>query len=241
MMRSPLIRAALWQALRPLMWGWGAALVALLLVLAGLMRLLEQQTLQSQQLQSERDSLAAQYAQASQDRDLSLQYRQRYAVWMREGLISDEPLATWRALQLQKILDWLDAQPDWVRQSVQLELQPAQPWSDAQDSANAPLAAAVAAGSGGEPPAPGPSAQTLRVSGDRVHDIEAWGLVREIQRLLGSSAALQQCRFKTGHSRAEDGAAQPSADQAVASIEWECQWTLFYLPRSTPASGSGQP
>lgn len=241
MMQSPAIRAALWNALRPLTWGWGSALAVLLLLLVGLMWMLEQQNQQWHQLQRERDDLAAQHAQAQQDHDLALQYQPRYRAWLRDGLLSEEPLPTWRALQLQKILDWLSAQPDWLQRSVEIELQSAQPWTSAQNPADAPPAPAPAAGDGQPSSAPTLSAQTLRVSGNQMHDIEAWGVVHQIQHLLGSVAALQQCHFKTERGSAAGGAASPSAEQAVASIEWECRWTLFYMPRAAPASGSGQP
>ncbi|MDM7456418.1 MAG: hypothetical protein P3W97_003985 [Tepidimonas sp.] len=237
MIHAPLLREALWRALRPLTWGWGSVLAIQALLLAALMWWAPQQTQQLQLLQGQRDTVAAQLSQARQDHDLALEYRIPYAEWQREGLISDEPLATWRALQMQKILDWLGTQPDWLQQAVELELGPAQPWSAAQDPAAAlPAPLEPAAPGEAQPATAQPSAQTLRLRGRHMHDIEAWGVVQAIQRLLGSSAALQQCQFTTDRSRADGGAAQPSADAALPNLEWECQWTLFFIPRAAPAA-----
>lgn len=239
MMASPTLRAALWDALRPLVWGWGAVLSILALLLAALYWWVGQQTQQLQGLLSQRDAAVAQLEQIRRDHDLALQHRQIYAVWLREGLISDEPLATWRALQMQKILDWLGTQAEWLQSGIQLELQPAQPWSAAQEPGQERAPAAQDAAGEGASALPPPSAQILRISGQRMHDIEAWSAVHEIQRLLGSSAALQRCLFKTDRGRRDGAGGASLTDSAVPQLEWECQWTLFHIPRTPLAAAAG--
>lgn len=227
----PELRTTLWRALRPMILGWGAVVAMVALLNAGLLWLHEQQAKHLQQLQSQRQALANEIEQIRHDRDLAIARRDDYVNWLRDGLISAEPVASWRALQMQKIMDWLGAQSPWVQHGMQIELQAAQPWMEGAASSPPVLEAPVGAGAEGVG-----SVQTLRVSATGLHDLEAWGVVLGIQRLLASAAALEQCAFKV--NLADDSSSGEGADRQaqVPRLEWECEWSLFHLSLPAPPS-----
>ncbi|MFN3595397.1 MAG: hypothetical protein ACK4TK_12060 [Thiobacillaceae bacterium] len=230
---SPQVRAALWQAMRPLALGWGAILLVLALLLALLAWQVERQTQRLSQSRDQRAMLEQRHSQLRQDYDLAFAHRQDYVLWRQEGLFGDQPVAQWRALQMQKILDWGATQSPWVQQAVQMELQSIRPWQAASEAAAAqPPAAQAPAPKAESAPSAGPMAQTLQVKGSGLHDLEAFGVAQGIQRVLGNIAALRQCAFKLGGGAS--AAAAESTATALPNLEWECEWTLFYIPLSAP-------